>query len=511
VRLDDAGLEQLGIDAGADALLALLPQDEALAWIRHGDGLVAWGIVAQWEFSGQERFSRAQRWWSRWLSEVEIHDPLGLPGTGPVAFASFTFDPDSFAPDSFAADSFAPDSFAADSFAADSFAAGARDCDPADPDSSSSEPLPRAGSTVVVPRVIVGRRRGIAWLTVIDDADAPPAAAEHGHRPLSGISVSGITEPGNDVDTKLRMVREHLDAPAAARQAASDPLATPPRHGAVTYADGALSAEKWMATVAEIIDRISAGEVDKVVLARDVIAHVERPIDVRQLLHRLADDYPECWTFSVAGMVGATPELLVRRTGSEVTSRVLAGTVKRRGDESADASLAAALLGSGKDLEEHEYAVRSVARALSAHCADLDVPQRPRVLRLPNVQHLATDVRGQLVDGAPVLALAASLHPTAAVCGTPTERAFALIRDFEGMDRGRYSGPVGWWDARGDGEFGIALRCAEIAPTGTTLRLFAGCGIVAGSEPEAELAESRAKLVPVRDALEAGTDDPPGN
>ena len=189
----------------------------------------------------------------------------------------------------------------------------------------------------------------------------------------------------------------------------------------------------------------------------------------------------------------------MRRTSDTVLSRVLAGTVKRRGDESEDASLAEALLGSNKDLEEHEYAVRSVARALGHHCTDLRVPQRPHVLRLANVQHLATDVTGRLADGAPVLALAASLHPTAAVCGTPTERASAMIRELEGMDRGRYAGPVGWFDSRGDGEFGIALRCAEVRPG--SLRLFAGCGIVSGSDPEAELAESRAKFAPIRQAL----------
>ena len=175
-----------------------------------------------------------------------------------------------------------------------------------------------------------------------------------------------------------------------------------------------------------------------------------------------------------------------------------------------DAGLAEALLASGKDLEEHEYAVHSVAEALAAHCTDLDVPDSPHVLALANVQHLATDVTGLLADGAPALALAASLHPTAAVCGTPTERAAALIREIEGMDRGRYAGPVGWVDARGDGEFGIALRCAAVedSPRGpaTRLRLFAGCGIVAGSTADVEIAESEAKFDAVRSALAAPRD-----
>jgi menaquinone-specific isochorismate synthase len=222
---------------------------------------------------------------------------------------------------------------------------------------------------------------------------------------------------------------------------------------------------------------------------------------VRHLLRRLAERYPSCWTFSVDGLVGATPELLVRRTGDRVLSRVLAGTVGRLDDDVADGELADALLGSEKDLEEHEIAVHSVAAVLAQHCEDLAVPDRPTILRLRNVQHLATDVTGRLADGSGVLALAGALHPTAAVCGTPTDVALKVIGDLEGMDRGRYAGPVGWLGTGGDGEFGIALRCAEV--DGTRLRLFAGCGIVAGSDPEDELAEAQAKFVPIRDALES--------
>ena len=188
------------------------------------------------------------------------------------------------------------------------------------------------------------------------------------------------------------------------------------------------------------------------------------------------------------------------RIGGEVTSRVLAGTIHRSADSGHDASLASALLASAKDHAEHRYAVQSVAAALAAHCTDLDVPTAPSLLQLTNVQHLATDVTGRLADLSSVLALAASLHPTAAVCGTPTERALALIHELEGMDRGRYAGPVGWVDARGDGELGIALRGGTV--DGSTLRLYAGCGIVAGSDADAELAESQAKLVAMREALE---------
>ena len=189
---------------------------------------------------------------------------------------------------------------------------------------------------------------------------------------------------------------------------------------------------------------------------------------------------------------------LIRRNGDSVLSRVLAGTIKR--DESAtDSELATTLLQSGKDLDEHEFAVSSVATSLALHCTDMNVPKTPKVLRLANVAHLATDISGTLVDAAPALVLAGSLHPSAAICGTPTGRAKSLIQELEQMDRNRYTGPVGWINSKGDGELGIALRCAEIKEN--TARLFAGCGIVSGSTPEDELIESNAKFSAMRDAL----------
>jgi menaquinone-specific isochorismate synthase len=272
----------------------------------------------------------------------------------------------------------------------------------------------------------------------------------------------------------------------------------------VAFADGALDGERWLSVVADAIRRIEAGDLEKVVLARDLIATAAAPIDVRWPLARLAATYPMCWTFHVDGMFGATPEMLVRRERGLVTSRVLAGTIRRTGADERDLALAATLARSSKDLEEHEYAVRSVADALDPHCSSMNVPEAPFVLHLPNVMHLASDVAGVVHDASTVssLHLAASLHPSAAVGGTPTAEAVRLISELEGMDRGRYAGPVGWMDTTGDGEWGIALRSAEV--TGDTVRLFAGCGIVADSDPEAELAEAQAKFVPVRDSLSAG-------
>jgi menaquinone-specific isochorismate synthase len=192
--------------------------------------------------------------------------------------------------------------------------------------------------------------------------------------------------------------------------------------------------------------------------------------------------------------------MLVRRQRGLVTSRVLAGTIRRTGNDERDLLLAASLARSSKDLEEHEYAVRSVADALAEHCSSMSVPETPFVLHLPNVMHLATDVAGRIEKDTSSLGLAAALHPSAAVGGTPTELALAAIADLEGMSRDRYAGPVGWLGTDGDGEWGIALRCG--LADGPRVRLFAGCGIVSDSDPATELSEAQAKFVPVRDALE---------
>lgn len=280
------------------------------------------------------------------------------------------------------------------------------------------------------------------------------------------------------------------------------PTALPESSYQFSWSEGALSPVQWQAAVAWSVSRIQAGDVDKVVLARDVVAASEDEVDIRPALKQLTRDYDSTWTFSVDGLIGATPELLLRLTRGLVTSRVLAGTIRRSGNDEKDLALAASLARSSKDLEEHEYAVASVAESLEPFCTSINRPEVPFVLHLANVMHLATDVTGVLADSMAVrdgFALLNALHPSAAVCGTPRKAALDLINEVEGMSRGRYAGPVGWIDSRGDGEWGIALRCAEVE--GKQVRLFAGCGIVAGSDPEAEYAESQAKLLPMRNAF----------
>jgi menaquinone-specific isochorismate synthase len=392
--------------ADAGPILDLPQSGHPLAWVRDGQGLVGWGEYARLEVSGVDRFAVVQRWWDELLAGLVVEDSVGVPGTGPVAFASFGF-------------------------------------------SALTD-----RSVVIVPRVVAGRRDGRSWTTVIGDEASSEKSPTAVIRPTSG---------------------------------------------SVHLADGALDAAKWLSIVRDAITRIGGGELRKVVLARDLIATAAGPIDQGRLLRRLADRYPACWAFAVDGLVGATPELLVSRFGDQVRSRVLAGTVTQGGPSSSDADRAAALRNSAKDIAEHGFAVQSVADALAKHSGDLQVPSEPHVLALANVQHLVTDISGRVNDGSSVLALAGALHPTAAVCGTPTDVAFEVIRELEGMDRDRYAGPVGWIGAHGDGEFGVALRCALVS--GSQARLFAGCGIVGDSDPQSELAEADAKFSAVRDAL----------
>jgi menaquinone-specific isochorismate synthase len=243
--------------------------------------------------------------------------------------------------------------------------------------------------------------------------------------------------------------------------------------------------------VAAAVERIRAGELSKAVLARDLVGTLDEP-DLGVPLARLAERYADAVTFAVEGLLGATPETLVKVEGGEVSARVLAGTAAP-GDGGDTA-----LLASHKDLDEHGLARASVVAALRPHTAELGGGE-PFALELPNLWHIASDLRGRLSDGASALDLVAALHPTAAVGGTPTGVALGIIAELEPFDRGRYAGPVGWIDASGSGEWAIALRCALVADGRVTA--YAGAGIVADSAPSNEVAETELKFRPILEAF----------
>ncbi len=318
-------------------------------------------------------------------------------------------------------------------------------------------------SVLVVPRTIVGRRDGISWVTQVTVSDSDSSTE---------------TAPPASVPRRTAFGTEYR----------------------IGLTPGAESADGFKAHVAEAVDHIVAGDVDKVVLSRDLTGHVPVGADIRRVLADLALGYPNCWTYSVDGLIGSSPETLVTVSDGSVTARVLAGTASRGRDAASDSQAATDLVSSAKDQDEHRFAVQSVLDSLRSHTAHVTTSEVPFALKLPNLWHLATDVEGTLTDDATSLDLIDAMHPTAAVAGSPTDKATALIDELEPFDRGRYAGPVGWVGADGDGEWAIALRSAQVEPNGN-VTAYAGCGIVAESVAEKELAETKMKFRPIVDAF----------
>lgn len=307
-----------------------------------------------------------------------------------------------------------------------------------------------ATSVLIVPAVILGRRGRDSWITRIGPATLPEPT------PLGAAGATSLTP-------------------------------------------GRMSPKAYAAAVSSAVARIAAGDASKVVLARDLVGTIPADSDLRVPIARLSSAYPDTFTFAVDGLVGSSPETLVRVEGSAVTARVLAGTAPRGEDAETDAAARDRIDASEKDLAEHGFALSSVVSALEPHAAGIVSSQRPFPLALPNLWHLASDVTGTLTDGSSCLDLIAALHPTAAVAGAPTAVALGIIDELEPFDRGRYSGPVGWVGANGDGEWAVALRCAQV--DGTTVTAFAGAGIVADSDPARELAETTLKFRPITEAF----------
>jgi menaquinone-specific isochorismate synthase len=311
-----------------------------------------------------------------------------------------------------------------------------------------------APASLVVPEVLVGvGADGQAWLTTVGIGSAPSLGLDALAPPASRPSPDGFT--------------------LTSRQ----------------------SHDEWCEMVARAVARVRRGDMEKVVLAREVLVEANRPIVPTAVLARLRALYPSCMLFSVDGFLGASPELLVSRMGRAVRSHPLAGTIPHSGDPVVDSRMAEALLASAKERHEHKVVVDAVVEALGEVCDALDVPPGPSIVPLRNVSHLGTLIEGTLADdfgGLGALDLVARLHPTPAVAGVPLDPAVAYINDVEPFGRGMYAGAVGWMDSRGDGAWAVGIRSASVS--GQQARLVAGVGIVADSVPEAELAETQLKL-----------------
>jgi menaquinone-specific isochorismate synthase len=391
-----------------DPVASLIPFADArhpLLFLRRGDGIAGIGESLRLEFHGPTRLTDAADAWREVAANARVTDEVNIGGSGLVAFGAFAFD-----------------------------------------DTSART------SVLIVPRVVIGRRDGVGWVTRVNGAEDVLSAS-----PL-GSEYRLSLHPGSETPDAFR------------------------------------------AAVSTSVARILAGDLKKVVLARDLRGHVPEGADLRRVLLELALGYPDTWTFAVDGHLGSSPETLVRVHAGDVTARVLAGSHARGADAETDAAAALELATSGKDLDEHRFAVESVLAALRPHGAGISATELPFTLKLPNLWHLASDVHGRLSDGSGALDLIAALHPTAAVAGTPTRAAVELIRELEPFDRGRYGGPVGWVDRYGDGKWAISLRSAEVDADGT-ITAFAGAGIVAESDPDRELAETKLKFRPIVEAF----------
>lgn len=403
---------------------------------RGGYAVAGLGRLRSLEARGPDRFADVSRQW-RAVGDAALQDPVGsLPGSGLIAFGGFAFSPDGSAA----------------------------------PQWAGFEP-----ASLVVPEVSLARGRGQATAT-INATVAPDDTAED--------------------------VAQRMAARAAELRQGALPLMDPSPVGNYRV-HSPMPPSHYEQAVSSAVARIRAGEVQKVVLAREVEVQAPAAYDAAALLALLREEFPSCYVFAVgrgqATFVAASPELLVRREGQRASTVALAGSTGRSADPAVDDHLGERLLRSPKDREENAIVAQSIARVLAPHSVWVTAAPEPAVIKVANIQHLATPIRAQLSSPVPVVDLAGVLHPTPAVGGEPGGRAAELIPALEGFDRGWYAGAVGWTDGTGDGELCVALRCALLRGSGA--RLYAGCGIVRDSDPAAELTETEIKLAALLPAL----------
>lgn len=423
-------------------------ETDRMYWARPVDdfALAGLGAVVLLTPCGTGRFASVDRVWAALMADALIDDPSGgAPGAGPVLMGGFAFDPDG-------------------------------------PRTQRWRDFPAARLTV--PRMQLAVSNGACWLT-------------------TNVLVASDGEPDIQPAELARLRTRFPDRSAHASEETPGESGTERDDATLTYAD-ARSAADWRATVRDAVRTIRAGHLEKVVLAREVLATAPRDLDIVDTLRQLRAAHPTCYVFGCwhgdSAFIGATPERLVRLEGRDVQASSLAGSVSRGGTPEEDAAQTALLFASEKDRAEHEIVRRALCAGLAEVCDDVTAASEPSLLTLPQVHHLHTAVRARLREGHSLLQLVARLHPTPAVGGAPRGAALGFIHEHERMDRGWYAAPVGWLQ-RDRGEFAVALRSALV--TGAHASLFAGCGVVADSDPDQEYAESLLKLRPMEAALTA--------
>jgi salicylate biosynthesis isochorismate synthase len=432
-RLVSATVEiEEAVDPTAIAAGSRLATDRWFCWEQPDRGFALAGIGTATEVvsRGADRFSDLAAGCSRIVHDRVAEEPIGLPaGAGPVWSLGLAFAPDGGST----------------------------------PIWSSLPP-----ALAVLPEVAIARSEGRSFLTVC----AVPASDASPEQVLQSVS------------SRLASLRPAALTPAD------------PHPSAASSISGRHPPERYEQIVATAVERIRAGELDKVVLARELTVESPAAIDPANQLGAMRNLFPSCFCFCFgspeASFIGASPELLVRRSGAVAATVALAGTTGRSADLAVDDHLGEAMLRSPKVRDEHGIVVRRIERTLRPHSVWVHAEGEPFVIKVGNLQHLATPIRAQLAESHSAIELAGYLHPTPAIGGEPRELALALIDELEGLDRGWYTGPVGWMDAAEDGEFCVGLRSALLRDR--EAHLFAGCGIVADSDPAAELQESELKF-----------------
>jgi isochorismate synthase len=396
---------------------------------RAGAALAALGCVRRLEANGPERFKQVAAAWRELAGSAEADAPDGPPGAGLVAIGGFAF---------------------------------------ADDGGTAPHWAGYEAADLIVPEVALARRGGDVRVTL-----------------------TALAAPDDTADDLVA----RLERRAGELRNAELPLVDPAPAGRFQIASIA-PPEHYVAAVARAVERIRAGDFEKIVLAREVAVHAPADHDAAAVFGVLRAAFESCYVFCAgrgdAAFIAASPELLVRREGLRASTVALAGSTRRSADPAVDDHLAEQLMRSDKDREEQEIVTRRIARALRPHAVWVAAPDEPAIVKVANIQHLATPIRAQLTHPRSAIELAGLLHPTPAVGGEPHAAAAPRIPAFEGLDRGWYAGPVGWTDSNEDGEFCVALRCALLR--GREARLYAGVGVVRDSDPAAELAETEVKL-----------------
>jgi salicylate biosynthesis isochorismate synthase/menaquinone-specific isochorismate synthase len=420
-------------DPGATVFASRLASDRWFCWEQpdRGFALAGLGVAHEAASRGERRFAEVAEECQRIGRGAVLEEPRGLPaGAGPVWLGGFAFDPDGGST----------------------------------PTWSSLAP-----ASLVLPEVSICRSGERSFLTVNAIVGLGDEAEELGERLAARLA-------GLRLDAPLPLLDPHPTARAEIRSA------RPPR--------------EFEAAVEGATARIEEGEFSKVVLAREVIVSAAAAHDPAALFGAMREQFPACFCFCCgtpeAAFIGASPELLVRRAGASVSTVALAGSTRRSSDPAVDDHLGEQLLRSDKNRREQRIVSERIVRALRPHAVWVEAAAEPEIVKVANIQHLATPVIAQLAEPHSAIEMAGLLHPTPAVGGEPWPAAAAAIADLEGMDRGWYAAPVGWMDATEDGEFCVALRSALLRDR--EAHLFAGVGVVAGSDPAAELEETEVKL-----------------